>query len=315
MPEWTLLPGQRIKRTDLHQQFGGSRQNGISPSRDTPNIFVFSDPASGEQHGYVDGWKDDGCFHYTGEGQRGDQKMVRGNLAVLEAETSGRTLRLFYGAGGEPEYRGRFVLDRERPWYRDDAPETDDGPMRSVIVFRMRPLDMEPEHPQGLPAVEKQTHVENVPVEERFTEKAIVEPTRELYEAERRESALVHEFCSWIARKGYVAERMKITPADEAKPIFTDLLVKELNMLIEAKGSTDRSSIRMAIGQIADYRRFAPEAVTCAVLLPSLPRPDLLNLLASVGMQVCYPVGHDFVMQNGDGACVELTPRSVRDDC
>jgi len=32
--------------------------------------------------GYFDGWVPDGLF-YTGEGQRGDQALVQGNLAVL----------------------------------------------------------------------------------------------------------------------------------------------------------------------------------------------------------------------------------------
>ena len=70
MPEWTLAVGAKIKRTELHQQFGGSRYSGISSSARTPNVFLFSDPASGEQHGYFDRWTD-GAFHYSGEGQHG----------------------------------------------------------------------------------------------------------------------------------------------------------------------------------------------------------------------------------------------------
>ena len=92
MPEWALSVGDRIKRTDLHRQFGGRRQGGVGPSAQTPNVFLFSDPVSGKQHGYTDGWKDDGCFHYTGEGQRGDQQMVSGNRAIREASQTGRAL-------------------------------------------------------------------------------------------------------------------------------------------------------------------------------------------------------------------------------
>ena len=78
MPDWTLVPGDAIKRTDLHRQFGGSGQSGISPSAQSPNVFFFSDRSSGEQHGYLDDWKSDGYFHYVGEGQRGDQRMTEG---------------------------------------------------------------------------------------------------------------------------------------------------------------------------------------------------------------------------------------------
>jgi hypothetical protein len=141
MPEWTLNPGQSIRRTELHDLFGGSRQGGISPSAKSPNVFIFSDPESGEQHGYIDSWKDDGCFHYTGEGQRGDQRMAGGNRAVLEAAEDARALRVFRGSGGEVRYEGRFELNAANPWYQADAPETGGGPIRGVIVFRLRPID------------------------------------------------------------------------------------------------------------------------------------------------------------------------------
>ena len=80
---WTLPPGETIRRVDLHSAYGGGGQGGIAPSARTPNVLIFSDPASGEQHGYFDGWHEDGLFHYTGEGQRGDQQMRGGNSAIL----------------------------------------------------------------------------------------------------------------------------------------------------------------------------------------------------------------------------------------
>lgn len=305
MQEWTLSPGQKIKRTELHALFGGSRYGGISPSRQSPNVFVFTDPSSGEQHGYLDSWKDDGCFHYTGEGQRGDQRMNGGNLAIQEAVKEGRALRVFYGTGGIIEYRGRFRLDTDLPVYRADAPETGGGPIRSVLVFRLRPMDGSPEAPQGLPAMESLTNVESVAVEERNTERCVVDPSRKPYEAERRESALVHAFKRFMESKGHTIERTKITPADEAKPIFTDVYVKDLKILVEAKGSTDRPSIRMAIGQLLDYSRFyggvVEGRVKCAVLLPSLPRKDLLKLLSYAGVHIYYPLKKEFVLETGEG--------------
>ncbi len=192
MAEWTLPVGGRIKRTELHRQFGGRRQGGISPSAQTPNVFIFSDAASGRQHGYSDSWKDDGCFHYTGEGQHGDQQMVSGNRAILNADRDGRALRVFAGTGGTVEYRGRFTFATTQPFYPDDAPETGGGPIRSVIVFRLRPLDSTPQVPAGLPAVGDKTIVTDVPVEENNTERTIVDPARQPYEAERREADQDH---------------------------------------------------------------------------------------------------------------------------
>ncbi len=150
-PVWTLRPGDTINRVLLHQHFGGSGRGGISPSAKSPHVFVFSDPNTGEQHGYIDSWKDDGCFHYTGEGKRGDQRMRVGNKAILLAHEEGRSIRVFKGTGGTVEYRGEFKTDRDQPYYTTDAPETGGGPVRSVIVFRLRTVDVVPQAPSGLP--------------------------------------------------------------------------------------------------------------------------------------------------------------------
>lgn len=64
-PEWSLKPGDTIRRKELHNLFGGGRQSGISPSRKSPNVLIFSDPGSGVQHGYIDEWED-GVLLYTG---------------------------------------------------------------------------------------------------------------------------------------------------------------------------------------------------------------------------------------------------------
>ena len=99
MTTWPLSIGQRIKRVDLHRQFGGSRQAGISPSARTPNLFLFTEGVLAEQRGYVESWNEDGCFHFSGEGQRGDQRLVRGNLAILDSCRVRRALRVFKGVG------------------------------------------------------------------------------------------------------------------------------------------------------------------------------------------------------------------------
>lgn len=43
-----------IRRVELHREFGGSGQSGIAPSASTDNVLIFSDPASGDVHGYPD---------------------------------------------------------------------------------------------------------------------------------------------------------------------------------------------------------------------------------------------------------------------
>jgi hypothetical protein len=298
---WNLTPGETIKRTELHAAFGGSGQNGIAPSRRSPNVFIFGDPASGEQHGYFDGWYGDGCFHYTGEGQRGDQQMQAGNAALLNHAADGRALRVFDGARGVVRYRGEFVLDANEPQYRADAPETGDGPIRQVIVFRLRPLDAVVGEASELDPLLRR-RVEEVPVERQMTEVAWVNPRAAGHEASRREQRLVLAYRDYLIAQGHNdVGRLKIIPDGERRPLFTDLYCPSLNLLVEAKGSVERGSIRMAIGQLADYRRFLSPAPICAMLLPSRPRPDLLALLETEACVAIWPVPDGF-RDSRDGA-------------
>ncbi len=286
---WTLKPGQRIARKALQEEYGGRTQGGIGPSRKTPNVLIFTDPASGERHGYYDGWQPDGRFHYTGEGQRGDQRMLSGNRSILDHDAEGRALRLFKGARGEVQYIGEFVLDQHRPWYETDAPETGGGPLRKVIVFRLDPVDTSaPAASQSKIAnVLTANEVQQVAIEEQHTEKSYVEPDRQPYEAERRESALVQSLATHLRGRDHRVCRLQIVPKGEFKPLYTDLYDETTRALIEAKGSVTRENIRMAIGQLADYARFVPTACK-VILLPSRPRADLEALARSESIDLIW---------------------------
>jgi hypothetical protein len=69
MATWTLKPGENIKRVDLHEESGGIRQGGISPSRSSPIAMIFTSPA-GEQHGNPDGWQMDEKLTIERRGRR-----------------------------------------------------------------------------------------------------------------------------------------------------------------------------------------------------------------------------------------------------
>jgi len=106
-----FVVGKRYSRAkDIHDQYGGTRQSGISPSGSHPFIFLFSGD-SGETYGYEDGWqKDDGVFLYTGQGQVGDMEFKRGNKAIQNHVADGKQLFLFRAIGkGQPvEFVGEF---------------------------------------------------------------------------------------------------------------------------------------------------------------------------------------------------------------
>jgi hypothetical protein len=50
----------------------------------------------------------------------------------------------------------------------------------------------------------------------------------------------------------------------------------------------------MALGQLADYRRFIHPALTCAILLPQPPRPDLAALLKAENVVAIWQTGAGF---------------------
>lgn len=115
-----FIPDQLYKRSKIHDQFGGNRQGGISPSAKVPYIFIFSGK-TGAQYGYRDGWDNKNIFSYTGEGQVGDMKFTNGNLRLREHKEQGKRVFLFESQGNSFV---KFVSEME--FYDADYFETPD---------------------------------------------------------------------------------------------------------------------------------------------------------------------------------------------
>ncbi len=94
MAKSPFIPGLLYKRSLLHDEYGGNRQRGISPSAKFPYIFIFSGK-SGSQYGYQDEWLNDDIFQYTGEGQIGDMQFTEGNLTLRDHKNSYKRVFLF----------------------------------------------------------------------------------------------------------------------------------------------------------------------------------------------------------------------------
>jgi hypothetical protein len=224
MVDWNLAPNTRIKRIKLHERYGGRRQGGIAPSTVSPNILIFSAP-SGHKYGYFDGMQPDGCFHYTGEGQAGDQQLKQGNRALAEHVRANKSVRLFSGASGEVTYVGEFRVDDNKPLYTTDAPDVN-GEIREVIVFRLRPVghyqpDLLPIAQESLQ--ERRPTVEEIDPESRATEQFTTAAVEERT-AERREAALIGAFLEFRRTTGLSRlRRLKIKPTGEVQPLYTDL--------------------------------------------------------------------------------------------
>ncbi len=129
--ERELCVGESYLRTDLHTMFGGNPRAGICPTA-SGVVLIFSDPPSGTRYGYDQ--NDEvvaGVYRYTGEGQLGDQQLIRGNKALL----SDRELLLFSRQDAKSwTYVGEVALDAV-PFETATAPDRL-GNLRRVFVFR-----------------------------------------------------------------------------------------------------------------------------------------------------------------------------------
>ncbi|MDQ3048135.1 MAG: HNH endonuclease [Bacteroidota bacterium] len=110
MNKLPFIPDQIIKRRDIHAQYGGNWQSGICPSSTFPYIFIFSG-AQGKAHGYLDGWDNPNVFSYTGEGQLGDMRFTKGNLALRDHIKNGKRVFLFeYVSSGVVKFVSELVV-------------------------------------------------------------------------------------------------------------------------------------------------------------------------------------------------------------
>lgn len=273
---WDLPVGEELRRTEVHARFGGSGQGGISSAPRSGSVLLFTSGA-GAEFGYnFDGKQADGSFHYTGEGQVGDQELARGNKAVLQP---GRTLRVFEEVRRSVvRYVGEYRLDATRPYYRADAPDRN-GELRSVIVFRLWSVSAEAgelstAEPSG------QVEVQSIPVESYQTQRFVANPKKGPTEAERREAALVSRYSEWLGKQDRMTSSREIRLPHQARPLYTDFFDDTEGELIEAKGAASRNHLRLALGQVLDYARYV-EHKQLAVLVPVRPADDMITLLAS----------------------------------
>ncbi len=280
-----LQAGDIARRKTIHQIYGGQEQGGISTPADHRNTLLFSDP-EGANYGYTDGWKEDGSYHYTGQGIEGDQRFTPTNQAVLDAQ---RAIHIFETAKDTVvRYLGQFSPDCEHPYYREDAPDKD-GEQRSVIVFRLWPnSDEEPSPGELTTPVARSAEAQLIPIEANATQYYFAKPQEKQAPRERRESQLVQRYAAWLdAKHDHKTMRNLILLPDQSTPLLTDVFNITTGELIEAKGTTTRNDIRAAIGQLFDYRRRIDHK-SLAVLVPVRPADDLVDLLMSLGISCVY---------------------------
>jgi 5-methylcytosine-specific restriction protein A len=133
-----LVSGRIYTHDEIIQTFVVASSGGMRRSHANNALVLLSrhhvDP---EQNPYEDRWEADGLFHYTGEGQVGDQSLdYRQNKTLNESDQNGISIYLFESSrDNEYVYRGEVML--AKPPYPEQAPDRD-GKLRRVYKFPLR---------------------------------------------------------------------------------------------------------------------------------------------------------------------------------
>ena len=71
------------------------------------------------------------------KGQRGDQRMINGNKALLDHKQTGKAIRVFANdtLNAHVRYIGEFILDEHQPYIVKKEHATNNGPERNVFEF------------------------------------------------------------------------------------------------------------------------------------------------------------------------------------
>lgn len=158
--------------------------------------------------------------------------------------------------------------------------------MRTVIVFRLRPIATDqPVLPDQASATADRDVFKKTQRERRHVDGFVFGTKETQKESKRREAQLVDNYSEWLVKQGYEVAGGQIDRSGGRSPLRPDLYDVDADELVEAKSTTSRPHIRLAVGQILDYARYAPDKKR-AVLTPVRPEEDMVELLLSHGISL-----------------------------
>ncbi|MFK4088787.1 hypothetical protein ACI2LF_32030 [Kribbella sp. NPDC020789] len=236
-----------------------------------------------EAPGGLSGWQKDGYFYYWGASSE------HVNRPVITAWSTGRPIQIVARLPRRPgvyRFVDSFVLEDQL----EQGSTRADGRVELFPLFRLRTVHDVTHQPGQIvvPGDATRVGIRRVERLDLLCREAMASPL----DSELPETRLSKAFERHLVRQGHPVHRLGIRHTVGCKQLLTDTWVGSLNLLIEAKaGKTEaRQNVRMALGQLADYTRFV-QGVRKAVLLPTRPIGDLLDLVTSQGADVIWPEG------------------------
>ena len=289
---WDIIPGQLIRRTELQQKYGGNQQSGITPSRSTPNILIFIYPGKGVEFGYEDRELEDGTFVYSGEGKVGDQKLIKGNKAILNHLKDDMALRVFRASDQNEtivEYIGEFFVG-DPPFQVVKKPDINKN-VRDVFEFNLIPagstVDLD-----RVEIVSSTELVTRKPVQVNDAKEYSLNILGSTTVAQKIESVLQEKYEQYLKSLKIDVATLEIRIKESGRILNPDLVDFTSSRIIEAKGNNSRGSIRMAIGQVQDYvfqaKRSNGSIWSPSILFPGRPSEDLVELIKSKSIELIW---------------------------
>ncbi len=106
--------------------------------------------------------------------------------------------------------------------------------------------------------------------------------------ASRRQQALILAYAEHLKQLEHTLSRGEYGLENTASALASDLVDETDLVLYVAKSDMRRASVRMAIGQLLDYRQFEEKSMKLALLLPRKPVQDTIDLVLSVPASVVW---------------------------
>ena len=306
---WNYRPGEIVNRKEVETRFGGSRDRGISvPARKSiaKDVMLWWNPSSKRSSGYSNGWTSEGIFCFSGMGQKGDQQFTGYNSengSVRDHKQLNLRLRLLkFVEKNQWRYIGELEVDDTPYVFRIGRDEI--GNERRTIEFRLRAigevfrdeaditrLDALATTPELQPTVTAD-YPQEIQIEEIHASSFVQKVEQAERIAERSEQQLVKQFSQWMKDSHDVnVGSLRIPYKPEGRALRADAYIRTMSMLIEAKSSANRNSIRLALGQLLDYARFCDSLALrwLCILLPTHPGADILNLIDTINNHTSTP--------------------------
>lgn len=294
--------GDTFKRSELHKIVSGSFRQGMTSCLKENAFLLFHDKKSGIEFGYDkwEGLQADGSFAYTGQGIEGNQKLTRGNSALIKAHESGKPIHLIESNKGICEYLGEYALGD--PYFEIKKASDIRRNERNVFVFKLIPVSRLfvriDSINKDLVLTGKKSEW-NAPNDSEIFSKGKAVSDRNIL---RIEHGLQKRFGEFLLTQGQTVQKYQFKFENAKGILEPDFWVNSMRLVVEAKASSAREYVRIGIGQVLDYANLSEINNTSfkpALLFPNKPSNDLCKLIYKLGILLIIESESGFEFHEG----------------